>query len=203
MAAADGTWYRAAWKELFAAWAVDLPENVKPDFCDYALQYGLLCLEEQGNWNSLRKFNRPAVLRLVAPDGSRVPVYLRHMEGSRLELVLGEALYRTSITQVEPYWYGDYSLLLQATPGGRLYLRMGDMGPDVKWLREQLERVQGVQIPATDVNVFDFALQKQVLDFQRSRGLIADGIVGKNTLIQLNTSAGREGVPVLMAAHTD
>jgi general secretion pathway protein A len=200
---ADDSWYRSAWTEMFAAWAVDLPATVKPDFCGYALQYGLLCLEEQGNWNSLRQFNRPAVLRLTAADGTRVSVFLRHLDGSQVELVMGNALYRTTIEQVDRFWYGDYALLLQATPGGRLFLKMGDRNPDVNWIRQQLETVQGVRIPVTDVNLFDYRLQKQVLEFQRSRGLIADGIVGKNTLIQLNSSTGREGVPVLRPAHPD
>ena len=200
---ADGSWYRAAWTALLAAWAVDLPVSVKPDFCEFALQYGLLCLEEQGNWNSLRQFNRPAVLSLTAPDGSRVPVFLRHLDGSAVELVMGNAMYRTTVEQLDRYWYGDYSLLLQATPGGRLYLKMGDRSPDVNWIRQQLEIALGVRIPAADANLFDFALQKQVLEFQRSRGLIADGIVGKNTLIHLNSSAGREGVPLLQPARAD
>ena len=200
---ADGSWYRAAWTGLLAAWAVDLPASVKPDFCDFARQYGLLCLEEQGNWNSLRQFNRPAILRLTAPDGSRIPVFLRHLDGSEVELVMGNALYRTSVEQVDSYWYGDYTLLLQATPTGRLYLRMGDRSPDVNWLRQQLEIAQGTTIPAADANLFDFTLQKQVLEFQRSRGLIADGIVGKNTLINLNSSAGREGVPFLQRVRAD
>ncbi len=107
------------------------------------------------------------------------------------------------VEQVDRYWYGDYTLLLQATPAGRLYLRMGDRSPDVNWLRQQLEIAQGTTIPAADVNLFDFALQKQVLEFQRSRGLIADGIVGKNTLIHLNSSAGREGVPFLQRVRAD
>lgn len=200
LAAADGSWYRSAWTELFAAWAVELPAEVKPDFCVYARQYGLLCLEEQGNWNSLRQFNRPAVLRLTAADGKPVAVFLRHLDNSQVELVMGSDLYRTSIEQVEPFWYGDYSLLLQSMPSGHLYLRMGDRGPDVKWLRQQLEIVQGTPIPTGDATLFDFALQKAVLNFQRSRGLLTDGIVGKNTLIQLNSSAGREGVPTLAPA---
>jgi len=200
---ANGTWYRAAWKELFTAWGVELPLSVKPDFCVYARQYGLLCLVEQGNWNTLRQFNRPAVLNLTVADGRRMPVFLRHLDGSQVELVMGDSLYRTTIEQVSPFWYGDYALLLQATPGGRLYLKMGDRGPDVSWIRHQLEIAEGVQIPAADADLFDFQLQKRLLEFQRRHGLIADGIVGKNTLIQLNSSARREGVPVLQLAHQD
>ena len=54
--------YRAAWTELFSLWSVELPASVKPDFCDFAKQYGLLCMLEQGNWNTLRQFNRPVIL---------------------------------------------------------------------------------------------------------------------------------------------
>ena len=190
--------YRAAWTELFSLWSVELPASVKPDFCDFAKQYGLLCMLEQGNWNTLRQFNRPVILQLVTADGRRVPVVLQYLDDSIAELIIGNELYRLAIEQVEQSWYGDYTLLLQPPPGGRLFMKIGDRGPVVSWLRQQLELAQGVKIPAADPLVFDFALQKQVLDFQRRHGLVADGIVGKNTIIHLNTESGREGVPRLL-----
>jgi len=203
LAEADSSWYRAAWAKLLALWAVALPDDANPDFCDYALQYGLLCAPGQGNWNTLRQYNRPAILKLAAPDGSRVPVLLRQLDGSRAEIVMGDTAVTSSVERVDAAWYGEYVLLLQAPPGGRLYLKMGDRSPDVQWLREQLEQIQGVKLLAPDPLSFDFPLQKQVLEFQRSHGLQADGVVGKNTLIQLNTSAGREGVPVLYSGPGD
>jgi len=182
--------YRAAWTELFSLWSVELPASVKPDFCDFML--------EQGNWNTLRQFNRPVILQLATADGRRVPVVLQYLDDSIAELIIGNELYRLAIEQVEQSWYGDYTLLLQPPPGGRLFMKIGDRGPVVSWLRQQLELAQGVKIPGADPLVFDFALQKQVLDFQRRHGLVADGIVGKNTIIHLNTESGREGVPRLL-----
>ena len=195
----DSSSYRAAWTELLSLWSVVLPGSVAPDFCDFAKQYGLLCMIEQGNWNTLRQFNRPVILQLAAPDGRRVPVVLQHLEGSVAEVIVGNELYRLDIEQVERNWYGDYTLLLQAPPDGRLYMKVGDRGPVVSWLRQQLEQAQGVSIPAPDPLDFDYVLQKQVLAFQRSQGLVADGIVGKNTMIHLNTASGREGVPRLLS----
>jgi general secretion pathway protein A len=194
---ADNSNYRAAWTELFSLWSVELPASVKPDFCDFAKQYGLLCMVEQGNWHSLRQFNRPVILQLVAADGRRVPVVLQQLDEDIAEVIIGNELYRLAVEQVEQSWYGDYTLLLQSPPGGRLFMKLGDRGPVVSWLRQQLELAQSVTIPASDPLVFDFALQKQVLDFQRSQGLVADGIVGKNTIIHLNTASGRAGVPRL------
>jgi general secretion pathway protein A len=197
LAAADSSWYRAAWAGLFRLWAVDLPQDIKPDFCDYALQYGLLCSTQQGNWNTVRHTNRPAILKFAGADGARVPVLLQKLNGNNAELLMGGELRNLDISLVDQYWFGEYTLLLQAPPGGRLLLRMGDHNDDVAWLRTQLEAVSGARILSRDPQVFDYPLQKQVLEFQRSRGLVPDGVVGKNTLIQLNSSAGREGVPVL------
>jgi general secretion pathway protein A len=200
LAGADDAWHRTAWSGLFALWSVDLPPEVEPNFCNYALEYGLLCSREQGNWNTVRQFDRPAILDLVAPDGTRVPVLLRQLDGQTVELVIDNAPHRTTIGQVEPFWYGEYTLMLQAPPGGRLFLKAGDRGPEVAWLREQLEVVQGVKVLAADAQLYGYPLQERVLEFQRSRGLMADGVVGKHTLIHLNTSTGREGVPVLRPA---
>jgi len=194
----DSSSYRVAWTELLSLWSVVLPGSVTPDFCDFAKQYGLLCMVEQGNWNTLRQFDRPVILQLAAPDGRRVPVVLQHLEGSIAAVIVGNALYRLDVEQVERSWYGDYVLLLQAPPDGRLYMKVGDRGPVVSWLRQQLEQAQGERIPTADPLDFDYALQEQVLVFQRSHGLVADGIVGKNTMIHLNTASGREGVPRLL-----
>ena len=194
----DSSSYRVAWTELLSLWSVVLPGSVTPDFCDFAKQYGLLCMVEQGNWNTLRQFDRPVILQLAAPDGGRVPVVLQHLGGSVAEVIVGNALYRLDVEQVERSWYGDYVLLLQAPPDGRLYMKVGDRGPVVSWLRQQLEQAQGERIPTADPLDFDYALQEQVLVFQRSHGLVADGIVGKNTMIHLNTASGREGVPRLL-----
>jgi murein L,D-transpeptidase YcbB/YkuD len=49
----------------------------------------------------------------------------------------------------------------------------------------------------TDPLAFDYPLQKRVLEFQRSRGLVPDGVVGKNTIIHLNSVSNRAGVPRL------
>ena len=132
-----------------------------------------------------------------------MPVLLRKLDGEAVELVIDNEPYQTTIGQVDPFWYGEYTLILQAPPAGRLFLKAGDRSPDVAWLREQLERVQGVKLLSTDPQMFDYPLQKQVLDFQRSRGLLADGIVGKHTLIHLNVSTGREGAPLLRSASLE
>jgi general secretion pathway protein A len=193
---ANESWSLAAWTELFAQWSVKLPAAVEPDYCVFANDVGLYCVVENGSWGLLRKYNRPVIMGLFANGGQAVPVVLQHLDDSVAELMIGNELFRLAIGEVDRYWLGDFTLLLQSPPNGHLLLKAGDRNPDVVWLRQLLEVAQQQKLPASDPQYFDFHLQKQVLDFQRSRGLTADGVVGKHTLIQLNAYTDRN-VPLL------
>jgi general secretion pathway protein A len=76
-------------------------------------------------------------------------------------------------------------------------MRAGFAGPDVGWLREQIEHIQGVDLASPSPLYFDDVLRQHVMEFQRSNGLATDGIVGKNTLIRLNSQSGNPGIPRL------
>jgi len=201
--AADYPHYRTAWRELMALWSVELPEDVgPPEFCTFAKKYGLQCMHGKGNWSTLRQLDRPVILRLVADDGRRIPVVLQRLDDLSSELLIGGELYRLKVGEVGRFWYGEYSLFLQTPPGGRLFLREGSRAEDVKWLRKQLEVAQGVKIPASNPLFFDYSLKKNLLDFQRSHGLVADGVMGKNTIIHLNSQASPAGIPRLSSGQS-
>ncbi|MGD2113268.1 MAG: AAA family ATPase, partial [Gammaproteobacteria bacterium] len=196
---ADGSWYRRAWTDLFAQWMVTLPPEVKPDFCDYASRLGLRCLIEKGGWVALRLFDRPAILNLKA-DGRAAPVLLQYLDDTHASLLIDGEPQRVPLATIDSYWEGRSVLLLQAPPGGTMYMELGGKGPDVAWLRQQLEQIQGVELQSDDPLTFDYTLYKQVLTFQRKHRLVADGIVGRHTIILLNSHARQPGIPRLSAA---
>ena len=193
---ANESWSLAAWTELFARWSVELPAAVAPDYCVFANDLGLHCLVERGSWGLLRQYNRPVIMGLFTNDGQSVPVVLQHLDDRVAELIIGNELFRLAIGEVDRYWFGDFTLLLQSPPNGHLLLKTGDRNPDVVWLRQLLEVAQQVKLPANDPQYFDIPLLNQVIGFQRSRGLTPDGVVGKQTLIQLNAYTDRN-VPLL------
>jgi general secretion pathway protein A len=193
---ANKSWSLAAWTELFARWAVKLPAAVEPDYCIFANDLGLSCLAEKGSWGLLRQYNRPVIMGLFNNDGQSVPVVLQHLDDRVAEMIIGNELFRLAIGEVDRYWLGDFTLLLQSPPNGHLLIKARDRNPDVAWLRQLLEVAQQVKLPANDPQYFDIPLLNQVMDFQRSRGLTPDGVVGKQTLIQLNTYTDRN-VPLL------
>ena len=153
--AADNSYDRAAWTELFGLWSVDLSEDAISDYCEYAKQYGLQCLQGQGDWDTLQRLDRPAILRLVAADGRRIPVVLQHLGLNTADLIIGASLYRLDIGQIERFWAGDYSLMLQTPPGGQLNLRAGSQAEDVRWLRQQLELALSIE----DTNQLPFVIR--------------------------------------------
>ena len=200
--AADDSFERVSWGELFALWSVELPGDAVADYCEFAKQYYLQCLRGQGNWNTLRQLDRPVILKLVAKDGRRIPVVLQQLDSMFAELIIGEELYRLEVGQVDRFWYGDYSLLFQAPPGRKLYLREGNQAEDVQWLRNQLELALDVKIPADNPLLFDQVLKWHLLDFQIIRGLVVDGVMGKNTIIHLNSISSPAGIPRLSAGQS-
>ena len=197
LAAVDASYYRSAWKSLLAQWSIALPNEIKPDFCNYASVNGMRCSFGTGTWANLRFYDRPVILKLDAADGQHVLVVLRHLDDAVAELVLGDQMYRVPTEQVDPYWHGDYIMLLQLPPNGSMNMRAGFAGPDVGWLREQIEHIQGVDLASPSPLYFDDVLRQHVMEFQRSNGLATDGIVGKNTLIRLNSQSGNPGIPRL------
>ena len=150
----------------------------------------------------MRQIDRPVILKLVAGDGRRVPVVLQGLDGMSAELIIGDALYRLKVGQLDRFWYGDYTLLLQTPPGGSLFLRAGSEAEDVRWLRKQLELAQGLEIPASNPLLFDQVLKKHLLDFQQSRGLVADGVMGRNTIIHLNSVSSQASIPRLSTGRS-
>jgi general secretion pathway protein A len=195
---ANESWSVSAWTHLFARWSVDLPAASAPDYCVFAGGLGLYCLAEKGSWGLLRQYNRPVIMTLATPGGFSVPVVLQQLGDRVADLMVGDELVKVDIGEVDRYWLGDFTILLRLPPNGNPLLTAGDRTPDVAWLRALLEAAQQVKLPADDPQYFDTALQVQVMEFQRRHGLTPDGVVGKQTLIQLNNYSDRK-VPHLLA----
>jgi N-acetylmuramoyl-L-alanine amidase len=85
-------------------------------------------------------------------------------------------------------------------------LRAGDSGPVVSKLRALLVRAAALDpdlpLPAPDPNLFDLTLDRAVRAFQQDRGLVADGIVGRQTALQLDGARWRLGDRVLLLTES-
>ena len=87
-------------------------------------------------------------------------------------------------------------------------LRQGDRGEQVQWIQERLEDL-GYEVGEAD-GVFGEETRQAVIQFQLSRGLDADGVVGAGTFyalqqrqaaIEVNRGLGRRGAQIVQMAQ--
>ncbi len=188
-----------AWSGLFGLWGVQSSAINDEQACAAAPAAGLRCLQGGGSRTVLQYYDRPSVLLLVGAGGRRVPVLLQEIRGSHVILQIGDQQFEVPAGTMEQHWFGEYRLLWKTPPGGSAVLRPGDRSADVQWLREKLKQATGLASIAPDPLLFDEGLKSLVQDFQRSRELSADGIVGARTFIHLNNLSRQSTVPRLSA----
>ena len=132
------------------------------------------------------------------PQGGRYQVLAEALPEGQVKLQAGSQTQQFPITAVDPFWFGAYTLLWKPPPIQATRLMPGMHGVDVRWLRERLDILLGPSEPPLDPVFFDAELSERVRLFQRSRGLLDDGVVGSQTLIELTleTRATETQVPM-------
>ena len=87
-------------------------------------------------------------------------------------------------------------------------LRQGDRGEQVQWIQERLEDL-GYEVGEVD-GVFGEETRQAIVQFQLSRGLDADGVVGAGTFyalqqrqaaVEVNRGFGRRGAQIVQMAQ--
>lgn len=166
-----------AFQSVFEAWNLNYDETPFRLACDFAELNGLACLHKQGNWRSLLRIDRPAVLTLFNDTGQKIHLALLKIEGEEAYVAHGSEFFRTTLDEIDRFWLGEYSVVWKLPP-----YKSGIINPgqpkEGDWLRQGL----------TEINpeLEGLSLQEQVVEFQRSMGLVPDGIAGSMTLIQMN-----------------
>ena len=177
-----------AFNQLLGLWhKPPLQENTEAP-CEAVMAQGLRCHQVRGTWSNVRRYQRPALLQLHTASGSAYALVTGLKQDTVLvQLDWGEQ--EAPIAQLEPYWFGDFTLLWQPPPGGEALVSFQSSIASIQWLKKRLAEA-------------GYADESQPLAtrgqaFQQAEGLKADGIAGPDTLIQLNTRTGNQTVPLL------
>jgi general secretion pathway protein A len=183
VAARDGT-FDAAYIAQFKQWDIALvPGGADP--CTQAISRGLRCFSEVGNLASLASNNRPAILTLVDNQGRPYQATLLALNDELATLAFAHGIETVAVKDLEARWQGHYQLMWRTSPQGLTIIRPDSRGPDVTWLTENL-LAAGISSVSLQ-NVYDANVDAAVRTFQRKHGLVADGIAGRQTLLQLNS----------------
>ncbi len=189
-----------AFAQLLTLWGVD-PQIARAETpCDHIQLLGLRCLELNGTWEDVRRYNRPSMLQLTGPGGDRQYAVVTAIDRDEVEVELPDGRQRITVAELDRYWLGDFRILWMP-PLGIESIKPGAEGDEVLWLRQRLDAV-GAEIEdnalaATEARLFDENLRSVVADFQRDAALAENGTVGVETLIHLNTAISSPAIPVL------
>jgi general secretion pathway protein A len=189
----------AAFSTLFAYWQTVYPQQVEGlSACERAELVGLSCIYGRGDWQSLERYNRPAVIELLLDDSHRYQVVVAGLDDQRVTLDLASHRLSFSRDEIESLWTGSYIVLWRPPKLSVETMELGSKGRDVAWLVSRLDRIEGVLTDYDPEQVrFDRAIKQRVMAFQQAQGLIADGIVGRQTIIDLSAVVDDAATPLL------
>jgi general secretion pathway protein A len=195
---------RRAFNTLAGFWKVPLvPENSHFSHLDgmerAALNRDLRLYRFSGNLGTLLRLNYPAVLELAFPSipGKRF-ISLVGMDYDQLLVdppIGGRKSF--SFTELEKYWSGQGFLLWRDFLDLLPSLSVGSRGEHIKRLQALLREAGAYGKSLT--GVYDSDTLSAIKQFQLSKGIEQDGIVGGQTLMVLYHSVDRFGAPRLLS----
>jgi general secretion pathway protein A len=177
-----------AYAALFRAWGAEYQGENE---CRQAEAIGLRCLTARGGLDELRQLNLPAVLLMRDNQSQKFYATLVRIDRQSATFDVGTETRAVALGALAEQWSGHYTLLWRMPPVVNKQLRLGDQGPDVKWLGKQLAQLHGKAAETTKDQVFDEAMMRQVKQFQLAQGLIPDGAVGPQTFMRLSGAADK------------
>ncbi|MBW9258196.1 MAG: AAA family ATPase [Candidatus Thiodiazotropha sp. (ex. Lucinisca nassula)] len=188
----------SSYQKLFQVWDESIKLNTASHPCQQAPEYGLRCLSEFADWNTLLRLNRPLLIRLKQDAQERL-LFLTHVDGDWLLVDTGESQGVVKLEQLKRYWRGGFVMLWKPHAGLAL-IGQGSTGEAVTWLRNRLSLVDGGELVLVEgLDRFDPALKTRLEAFQRQNGLEADGVAGQQTQVYLNNLQLPSGTPTLAA----
>jgi len=190
---------------LIATWGIPQRNGIDISLCDWATLQGLRCLGGKGDWSTLRKLNRPAIVSVsvsvsVSAGGQNryaALAVVTTITEDTVTLGIGGRDFELPLADTGLDWFGDYLILWKPPLPDLGTLRQGAYGTEVLWLRQALNsiHIDGSTPVSSDATAFDETLEARIKAFQRSQAILVDGVVGRETLIHLNTALGDPAVP--------
>ncbi len=162
----------------------------------------LRCLDDTGDFATIKRYNRPALLTLQAKDHRQTVLLSGVNDDGTVTLVGGDGTRDVDRQRLLKLWTGRFKVIWRSDAGVAL-IQPGSVGGAVVWLRKRLMQIDGKN-PDSQVGkpspVYDDALGQRLKAFQKSHGLKADGIAGPRTQMMLNGAVPSPGAPSLKPA---
>lgn len=198
--------YASASEQLINLWGLSTDRGYfiqnNQDLCDFAQVYQLLCYTDKANLGLLLKLGRPVILKLTTDGENFNFAVLLGTSGNKLLLQLADGPRALSYQSLEKLWLGDFITLVRVPSAWRgQVLNTGDQSEFAFWLNQMLEQLDDQSSGQNSENPYTYTLEdmKIVKRLQNEAGIYADGKVGLQTIMYLN-SLTQNKVPVLQGS---
>lgn len=182
-------------RNLFALWGVNYYPYQSGEPCEFAQNYQLSCDSGAADWSYIKQLNRPLNLKFSTESSGAFWGTLKQIDDEYLVLQFGDNEVRMLPTKLNPLWQGEYQLFWKLPDGFMENTKAGDSGAVVRWLTDAIYKIDDVDI--TPADRFSQKVEDWLLLFQMQNGLVADGILGKHSVIMINNLT-IPGVPKLI-----
>lgn len=164
----------------------------------------LRCLDDTGDVDTIKHYNRPALL-ILKHDGHQQTVLLTAInDNDTVTLAGGDGTRDLDRQRLHKAWTGRFKMIWRSNIDVNL-IQPGSVGDAVVWLRKRLLQIDGKD-PEHQVGkpspVYDHKLGERLKAFQKSHGLDPDGLAGPRTQMMLNGAVASPGAPSLMSAQS-
>ena len=131
---------------LLNRWNLDYPGEENSDQCVFARTENLRCRELTGDWNLMRQYDRPAVIRVDGDSGPLGFVVIHSLDPDYALLDLGDGQSASiPLPWLRRHWAGDFEILWQPPPGGSTLIGNRSARHYIHWLRQILSLIPGFE----------------------------------------------------------
>jgi len=182
---------------LSRLWQLHAVTTLPTRLCPRSPYQGVSCIaEEAATWDEIARYRRPVVLSLVTAERFAAEVLLLEIAGTLAWVYTTDGERSVPLADLAPLWTGRFELLWRPPVGFGQPLTLGDEGVAVSDVAALFARLDGQPLPLA-TRTFNEALGQRVRMFQREHDLTPDGVVGVQTLLQLNEALGLDVTPSL------
>jgi len=182
-----------AFESLLKEWGISSQKSSgTKEVCEQILDKGLRCLEGNTSFDQLILMNRPAVVRFADEQGRGYYAALKTIRDTTAHVAVGSENRTVTLQELKERFRGEYLLIWRTPPDYKGTVYPGENSPVTSWVDKRLAVMQG-RGPRDNKNlVYTRDLVDQVKVFQTDRGISSEGLVGPQTIIQLNNAYGSD-----------
>ena len=159
-----------------------------------------------GDMAALENINRPGIVWLLEETGYLKSYVLEQLDVSEIRLQDRQGTVAVPLEDFQQRWNGSFLYLWRPPQSYLSPLSATNYGVEntsnpelVDWLQAQLASLDNSNEIIISGGRYTPAIAQQVLSFQQQQGLVADGILGRETLMRLAQLSG-ETIPLLKEA---